>query len=199
VIAVKTPLAAASIVVVTLAGAGSSLFIAGTRHDLLREVQFTDVIVHRASSQPVRLTDYLSRNGMSAVIVFSPDCASCAPEAAIWRDLSVEQRGRMTFVGLALTSDTALVAGLRTAAGLEFPVLFTDLTGVQRLGIGALPAIMVVDPAREVLFYGSGRQSTIEFQGWLNATARDNTGERARPGSYSLVTRTRSPSQWRAR
>lgn len=84
---------AALIVGITLCGVVFTALIGRAADGPAEVPELEGIIVHESATTPVRLLDRLDSASYNAIIVFSPDCASCAPEAAVWQRLYRERLG----------------------------------------------------------------------------------------------------------
>ena len=108
---------------------------------------------------------------MTAIIVFSTRCGSCAGEAIVWKGLAKEFESRLSIVAIATTPDRRFLRSIIDDDATGIAVVRAGDELVPTLKATGLPTIYVVDSNRTVLFAAAGDRSTLQLGDWIRRSS----------------------------
>lgn len=122
------------------------------------------------------LEGLLVGRGQTVIILFSPQCASCAGEARAWEGLAEKHRDT-AFILIAITADLDSVRPFWNGQ-ITLPFYTADHEAFDRFRAPGSPTIHVADEQRRVVFASGGIYATRELSTFLSQRIPTSVSER---------------------
>lgn len=126
-----------------------------------------DAVIHFEDGRVQGLRAVLAGAPLSALVLFSTQCSSCAGEAIVWRELADLYHSRVALLAIATTPDVGFVRAIAQETERTFMIARAGMELPKALGAPGLPTIYVADSAGMVRFLAAGTSATAELREWL--------------------------------